>query len=69
MFLFEIPTTSLGESYVRSYAWCDSEDEARKLFAASSVGHEISAVRKLLCSTDPPFITKANDHGFGDDSE
>jgi len=69
MFLFEILTASLGESYVRSYAWCESEEEARSMFEHRNAGHTITAIRNLFSSTDPPFITKPNDHGFGDDDK
>jgi hypothetical protein len=66
MRLFEIVTTSLGESFVRSYAWCRSVGEAEKMFSDLNSGYEIAEVRECFKSSDTAFITNPNDNGFDD---
>ena len=65
--LYEIVTTALGESYVRSYAWCRSEAEAREMFAALASGYEIHSVHEHFSVHSRPFITKPSDSGFDEE--
>jgi hypothetical protein len=63
--LFEIATTSFGESFVRSYAWCRSEEDARKLFARLNSGYELLEVNEVLAASENDVIFMPSDGGFG----
>ena len=63
--LFEIVATSLGESFVSSYAWCRPEEDARKLFARLNSGYEISEVNEVLAASEDDVIFMPSDCGFG----
>jgi hypothetical protein len=65
MKLFEIITTSTGESFVRSYAWCESVDAAKALFVHLGSKYEIADVAELLDFRDAPRISDPSDCGFG----
>jgi hypothetical protein len=66
MKLFEIVTNRTGESYVRSYAWCETEERARAMFIFSSKGPiAVEEVREMFDSVDAEFITEPCDCGFG----
>ena len=64
--LFEIVTSHIGESYVRSYAWCDDETEARTMFEAADVGgaYQIKSIRRLFPAWSDKFVTVPSDEGF-----
>lgn len=64
MTLYEIVTFSVGESYVRAYAWAESEEQARQLFAARNPMHSIRQVRRLLDLESLPYCTAACDDGW-----
>lgn len=67
--LYEIVTSSIGESYVRSYAWAASEEQARELFVSLNPKYEARHVRRLFGAGDPPFATAATDHGWPDEDD
>lgn len=66
MYLFEIRTGYIGESYVRAYAWAESPEQAKELFYKRnpdvSVGSLI--VETLMDDGAETFCTKACDHGW-----
>ena len=65
MKLFEIVTTSLGESYVRSYSWAESEADARAAFARLGSGYEIAEVGEVLTAESGECVFLPSDSGFG----
>lgn len=62
--LFEITTHSVGESYVRSYAWCSNEKQALREFRERFPNHEVLQCSILFSSQDDEFITEPSDSGF-----
>ena len=64
--LFEIVTSHIGESYVRSYAWCHDETEARAMFKAADLNekYQIKSIRCLFSGQADPFVTVPSDDGF-----
>lgn len=62
--LYEIVTGAMGESYVRAYVWCDSEEKAIEMFKAKHPSSIIASVRFLLASWGMPFVTDLSDSGF-----
>ena len=64
MFLFEIITNSLGESYVRSYAWAASEDHAKRMFAEKHPTLVVMRVVKCFGNDSDPFVSTPSDCGF-----
>jgi len=66
--LYEIATTSVGESYVRCYCWTDSEESARRIFSKLYPQQTILCVAVLFALSDlgHDFITDPNDCGFGE---
>lgn len=62
--LFEITTHSVGESYVRSYAWCSDEKQALQEFRQRFQDHSVMQVSELFASQDGEFITEPSDSGF-----
>lgn len=64
MKLFEILTTSVGESYVRSYAWCETAQQAVEMFDAAKTGYQIAEVTELFDALRGPFISRPSDSGF-----
>lgn len=73
MNLYEIQTGWYGESYVRAYAWAESEEQARELFEAKHRGTKyeksIDRIVLLMKSEAKPFCTQANDCGWDADRE
>ncbi len=67
MKLFEIITGAIGESYVRAYAWAESEERACSLFEELHPKKPVKRIRPLFSATEPEFCTLANDHGWPDD--
>ena len=65
MKLYEIITDSIGESYVRSYAWCETEEQAEQMFLRNHKHDTIKSIVLLFDSEIPAFVTDPDDSGFG----
>ena len=63
MKLFEIVTTLVGESYVRSYAWAESVEDAERMFRDSDDFAPGFTIVECLSGDEPPFITALSDDG------
>lgn len=70
MKLFEITNQWTGESYVRVYAWCETEDQALEMAtskfkdAAGRRGesyYDRLMVQELFDSESEPFVTEVSD--------
>ena len=58
-----------GESYVRAYVWCSTEEEeARRLFSEKYPDSDIKQITRLFGASDEPFVTELSDSGFDDES-
>ncbi len=64
--LFEISTGECGEAFIRAYAWAETEEGARALFAAAHPDRRIEDVNEILDSRDEPFVTEISDSGFAE---
>jgi hypothetical protein len=65
MYLFEIQTGWIGESYERCYVWAESTDQARHVFNLSyGPAREAKKIDCLFHKDDPPFITRLSGSGF-----
>lgn len=66
MYLFEILTFVIGESYVRAYAWAGSPEQARDLFEKRNPEYsgKIKRIETLMDDGAEPFCTKASDEGW-----
>ena len=62
--LFEIVTDHIGESYVRSYAWADSPEDAERLFRESFPALEVMRVEPLFWQHAGTFVTNPSDSGW-----
>lgn len=62
--LFVITNGMYGESYVRCYAWAESEDHARQMYEAKHPGERIGDCDELFRFDDAAFITEMSDCGF-----
>jgi hypothetical protein len=65
--LYEITNGWMGESYVRAYAWADSEADALELCAAKHIGKKVGnkfEIVKLFDSDSDPFCTAFHDAAF-----
>jgi hypothetical protein len=64
--LFEIHTNVVGESYVRAYAWADTQEEAIALFKKRNpeMTDKIRKVLTLMYAGAESFCTIACDHGW-----
>lgn len=62
--LFEIVTDHIGESYVRSYAWADSPEDAERLFRESFPALEVMRVNPLFWQHAGTFVTNPSDTGW-----
>jgi hypothetical protein len=63
--LYEIKTTHIGESYCRSYIWCDSLTENPVLiFREKEPLIPITSVTILLTTSTPTFASELSDSGF-----
>lgn len=73
MNLYEIQTSWTGESYVRAYAWAETESEARELFEEKHRGtkyeNAVDKIVLLIAHDAKPFCTQASDSGWTPDSE
>lgn len=65
MKLFEIITNFMGESYVRSYVWCETESQASEMFLSQNKQYTIKEIVLLFDSSSAPFVTDPDDSGFG----
>lgn len=65
MNLYEVATTRLGESYVRSYVWAAAREDAAEMFKAKYPEFEILGVPRCLFESDcEPFVSVPSDTGF-----
>lgn len=66
MFLWQIETTMMGESYIRAYAWAGSQEEAIQLFKEKNPEYadKIQTVRNLFHKDATAFCSVASDSGF-----
>lgn len=71
MTLFEITNNYVGESYVRVYAWAETEaqalDMARQRFRTDHVSPGYSrnlTIKALFNADDAPFVTSPSDTGW-----
>ncbi len=62
--LFELTTHAVGESYIRSYAWCSEEKQALSEFRERFPKYSVMQVSELFSSQDGEFITEPSDSGF-----
>ena len=68
MTLYEVTNGSCGESYVRVYVWCDSEEKAlsmaRRAFTTGGKDFKRLSAHALLSEYDAPFATNPSDSGW-----
>ena len=62
--LFEILTGFYGRSYERSYAWENSDVEARRKFEQKYPNRKIQRIRRLFSESESPFCTSLSEDGF-----
>ena len=64
MFLYEITTNVIGESYERCYIWAPTESKAIEMFKERHPDIKIRARRCILSSKEAPFMTELSDTGW-----
>lgn len=64
MYLYELKTGFIGESYERCYAWAKDAAEAKSLFSARYPEKPVPSVEPLFSSDCGPFLTELSDDGW-----